>query len=829
MSKKIIGLLLLASVGLAINAPVGLSHPSFERLNVIRQLKTASASNTSIRSSKKTSVEAVNSQILAKERQLRQAKSPQQAATIAHQLSLAYLDRRQFDRAREKIEVSLKHYPTARAYNTKGSIDLEQGHHQQAASSFKTATINYENDRDYAGKVGASTNYAIALQQLGQYQQAKDVLESLEPYMKEISPDLLANYQRNVGITYATIGDYQQAKASLEKANKATENVEYKAEIAIDTGNMYAVEEPSKARQFYQLAYSLSSDELTKATALANSAIPLHKLGKTDEAIHVLSQAQNSIAALEPSVRKTELSLKTLDSKIYLEKELNRPVVSSRDLQKLQEITATSNPTHQSYGWGYMGAIAIVRNRPAEAVKLNNKAIEIAMMLPNEPQLAYQWQHQQGRAYKSLGQPKLAIESYRNSVDNINKIRADLVAYSSDRQYSFKESLEPIYRELVDLLTDDPTQENLVTARYTIESLQLIELENYFRSSCLDANTEQIDNIDPAAAAIYPITLENKLATIVSTAGEPIQYHQVAVGKAEVEQTINSFLVQSNLSGSRKRRQALGEEIYDWLITPHQQFFDQQKIETLVFVLDSGMRNLPVSAINRGDRYLIEDYKIALAPGLQLISERQKSREKVNAVIGGISQSHQNFKALPAVETEVNQIAQNFSSELLLNQEFTTQKLKQTLEEEESSGILHLATHGQFSSNPEETFVLTWNDRIDVNELDNILKVRQETPKLKPIELLMLSACKTAAGDERAALGLAGVAVKSGARSTIGTLWSVNDASTSILSQALYEGLEKDIGKAESLRQAQLKLLRSDKYSHPYYWGAFVMVGNWKS
>ena len=141
--------------------------------------------------------------------------------------------------------------------------------------------------------------------------------------------------------------------------------------------------------------------------------------------------------------------------------------------------------------------------------------------------------------------------------------------------------------------------------------------------------------------------------------------------------------------------------------------------------------------------------------------------------------------------------------------------------------IVHLATHGQFSSRAEDTFLLTWDDRINVNDLDGLLQDRDFTNDT-PIELLILSACQTATGDNQAALGLAGVAVRSGARSTLATLWSIQDDSTAELMTHFYQALKTPkISKSEALRQAQLSLLRNPKYRHPFYWSAFVLVGNW--
>ena len=165
----------------------------------------------------------------------------------------------------------------------------------------------------------------------------------------------------------------------------------------------------------------------------------------------------------------------------------------------------------------------------------------------------------------------------------------------------------------------------------------------------------------------------------------------------------------------------------------------------------------------------------------------------------------------------------------MLNEQFTNTSLREQLRATPSS-LVHLATHGQFSSNPEETFIVTWNDQIKVKEFEDLLRAREEIGNAQPIELLVMSACQTAAGDKRAALGIAGVAVRSGARSTVATLWSVKDESTVALMDEFYQQLAKaspSMTKAEALRQAQISLVHSSDFNHPFYWSPFVLVGNW--
>ncbi len=164
----------------------------------------------------------------------------------------------------------------------------------------------------------------------------------------------------------------------------------------------------------------------------------------------------------------------------------------------------------------------------------------------------------------------------------------------------------------------------------------------------------------------------------------------------------------------------------------------------------------------------------------------------------------------------------------MLDREFTSSELERRVSNANAS-ILHLATHGQFSSDPERTFLLAWDKRVSIGELGLWLKARN-VERTRAFDLLILSACQTAVGDDRAALGLAGLAVQSGATSTIATLWGVNDESTAQLMQQLYAFIaqEETLSKSESLRQAQLTLLRDPKYQHPYHWAPFVLVGNWQ-
>ncbi|WP_264321068.1 CHAT domain-containing protein [Zarconia navalis] len=115
-----------------------------------------------------------------------------------------------------------------------------------------------------------------------------------------------------------------------------------------------------------------------------------------------------------------------------------------------------------------------------------------------------------------------------------------------------------------------------------------------------------------------------------------------------------------------------------------------------------------------------------------------------------------------------------------------------------------------------------------MREFDRLFRSRNPD-RAKAIDLLVLSACETAPGDKRAVLGLAGVAVRSGARSTIASLWSLKDDSAVEFAGHFYKSLVAGETRAEALRRAQLSFLHGDRgRDAPLYWAPYVLVGDWR-
>ncbi|HEY9664993.1 MAG TPA: CHAT domain-containing protein, partial [Allocoleopsis sp.] len=476
-----------------------------------------------------------------------------------------------------------------------------------------------------------------------------------------------------------------------------------------------------------------------------------------------------------------------------------------------------------------------------KAQQFTVQATTLAQSLQAED-IVYQWQWQLGRLLQQGDDREGAIAAYTTATRTLEQVRQNLLTIEPDLQFSFRENVEPLYRELVDLLlkSDDatePAHENLRQAIRTISELQQAELENFLRCNLEPQQSLDEADPDPTAAFIYPIILRDRLEVILKLPqGKQYLHYQTPLSQTEINQVLvhlRSGLEDRSISPEVLN---LSQQVYNWLIHPAEVALEQNGVKTLVFLLDGTFRNVPMAALYDGQQYLIERYAIALAPSLQLPQPRPLAALKLDALIFGLSQiragfqPHQGFSSLPNVETELAEIRSQIPSQQRLNAAFTADALERMVSTS-SEPIIHLATHGQFSSNPEQTFILSWDARIDVNRLSQILRNRDEHIA-HPIELLILSACRTADGDDRAALGLAGLAVRLGARSTIASLWDVNDLATAQLMQVFYQQLasaDRALTRAEALRQAQLSLLQAERegYNVPFFWAPYVLVGNW--
>ncbi|MBT9315769.1 CHAT domain-containing protein [Leptothoe spongobia] len=699
-----------------------------------------------------------------------------------------------------------------------------------------------ETQTDPSLQLLAMTSLGNVLRQSGYLTQSQQILE--QAVAKASSPSALPTVLLSLG--QVEQARYRQSLYLYEQTGDALDQMVSLAKQALD---------------HYQAAADLTSPETPMAVQIAAPTLELLtqlRAGSVDVLAQVKPQVTARLQAQLQLVKRLPLeqlppSRSLITSQISLARSLTtlatgtgqpftpgiQPATDILPLLRRAYTQATElgdvDAQSQALGaWGHLyeaGGNEVEENQ-RQARQFTQKALALAQSIGAD-HLAYRWQWQLGRLYRQ-DQPQ-ALTYYQAAVDSLENVRQDLVAVETDVRFLLRDAVEPLYRELVTLLLENsvPPQANLKQAVREIDALQLARLEDFLSCNLTQQVALDETQLDPTAAIVYPIVLPEQLAVVVRLPqSDQVQFYRTPLSAEEINRTLDSLRVQVEQPFLSDQFFELSQQVYDWLIRPIESLLVEQSVDTLVFVSDGALRNVPMAALHDGQQFLIERYGVALSPSLQLPVSQPLGDVGLETLAFGLSKirtdflPHAGFNPLDNVEKELASIQSQVNAKSLINQHFTSDNL-QTLVDEDPASVIHLATHGQFSSNPGDTFLLSWDRRISLDDLSQMLNRRTGQ---RGIELLILSACKTATGDSRATLGLAGVAIQSGARSTIASLWNVNDLATSELMSHLYRILAESgkTSRAQALRQAQLQLLQTPGYQAPVYWAAYVLVGNWR-
>ncbi|NMF63205.1 CHAT domain-containing protein [Brasilonema octagenarum] len=748
------------------------------------------------------------------------------------------------------------------------------GRYRQAKKILTEVSQTFQNQSDSSTKASGLLSLGNIMQVVGDLKESQQVLQQSLALAKATSSDQIiaetlfslgntarAQYDKKKALDYyqqaasASTDSTTRTQAHLNRLSLLVETKQFADASALSSQIESEINNLPASRMVVEAKINFAQSLMKLNSCTSCKTIP-PRVGNTPRVAKVFSTEQNTDSSkflvnfnglgLLPrnfsSGRATllmENRATSPSSPSVLETSAQILANAVQQAQSLQDNRA------ESYALGTLGNLYQINQQFTDAQKLTQKALVIAQNL-HALDIVYQWQWQLGRIYKQQGNQKTAIAYYSEAFNTLQTLRSDLVAINPDIQFSFRESVEPVYRELVALLLQtenesiqhqesqkSENQKNLQQARFVIEALQIAELDNFFRSACLTAKQKLdliVDKKDSRSAVLYPIILPDRLDVILKLPNQNLRHYKTVIAENKVERVVENLTEYLRDVTRTSQVKQLSQQIYDWLIQPAEAELSKSGIKTLVFVLDGALRNIPMSVLydKQHEKYLVEKYAIAIVPGLQLLDPKPLQKVKLNTIIAGVAAErtieNRKFPPLQNVPQELQQIQSEVpKTEELLNQKFTEHNLQKELQSAPFS-VVHLATHGEFSSDPEKTFVLTWDKLLKVKEFDHLLRFR-DTKTSSAIELLVLSACKTAVGDKRAALGLAGVAVQAGARSTLATLWSVDDEATANLMSWFYKELKAGVNKAEALQRAQLAVFAQQK--SPYFWAPFVLVGNW--
>lgn len=725
----------------------------------------------------------------------------------------------------------------AQTLNIQGELQLAQGQTDASIKTSQEAEQIWKKLGDTAGVTRSCINQAQALRVAGFYRRSLNILEEVSKQL-QAQPDSLVKVTalRSLGNVLQQLGELESSQKNLQQSLEIAQRLQLPLEISLtefSLGNTTrSLSNIKRAIAHYENAAKIAPNPLAKVQALINQLSLLVENERITEA-----------KSLIPTIQSQVPNLPSNQAGIYARINFAQTLTTIGNKKDIAEILATSihqakiigDERAESYALGSLGEVYEQNQQWQEAQDLTQQGLFLAQKI-DASDIAYRLEWQLGRLLKAQGNIEAAISAYDAAVTTLQSLRSDLVAVNRDVQFNFRDRIEPLYRQSVELILQEKGQgkPDLDKVRQRMEALQVAELDNFFREACLSNQFVVLDKLvdrdNPYTAIFYPIILDNYLEIIIKLPKQPLIHKTSQVNRQQVEQVITKIRETIVEPDANLQFQAVSQQLYNWLIKPVETDLKNSKVNTLVFIPDGLLRNIPMSALYDGKEYLVQKYSIAISPGLQLFTPKPLplAHKKLNALLGGLSQPPKNekFAPLPNVKVELKLIQESgVSTTTLLDKNFTSTNLAKTINAQ-AFRVVHLATHGQFSSKAKDTFILAADGRINVSELDSLLKSREQK-RTEAVELLVLSACETAAGDNRAALGLAGVALRAGARSTLASLWQIGDNSTALLIEEFYRQLVTGKTTAEALRFAQLKLLKAPEYNRPMYWAPYVIVGNW--
>jgi CHAT domain-containing protein len=737
--------------------------------------------------------------------------------------------------------------PTPDTFMDQGLRAYQRGAFDQALAAWKQAADLYERDGKIGEQSRALAQAAQASESLGQVGQALQQLELALTLAQQTGDRArIAAVMESLGRTYLAVRKPDAAVQHLTQAlamAQADEDRRLIAAIHNDLGIAHVAQQHDAEAV---AAFATSAQE-ARATgdrpltvrASINAARMALKLTQPDNARRWLDHAFDALKDFEPS-HDTAMNLIQVGLG-YQQLRASMPAMNAPLLLRAAGVLLKATTVAEqigdvrtrSYADGYLAHLYETEHRYDEALQLTRRAVFSAQSA-NAPESLFRWQWQLGRLLAATSKLDEAIASYGHATTTLRPIRMEVGSSRGNDSFAEDDSARRLFFEFADLLlqraslTADPqvAERYLLSARDAIETYKATELRDYFRDNCVDTLQGRITKLDQLAAGtavVYPIVFADRLELLVSLPNGLTRL-SIPVSSATLTQEVRAF---RRTVEKRTTREYLphAQQLYAWLIRPLEPDLASFQITTLVFIPDGPLRTVPMAALHDGKQFLIEKFAVATTPGLSLTDPKPIDREKVLLLSSGLSRAVQGFPSLPFVEEEINAIRTLYRGDQLLNAEFSTPRLEQELKDH-PYGILHIATHGRFATDITQSYLLTYNGKLTMNELDHLIGLFRY--RKDPLELLTLSACQTGIGDDRAALGLAGVAIKAGARSALATLWFINDEASATLVSEFYRQLRNPkLSKAQALQAAQQKLLTDRVYEHPAYWSPFLLLNNW--
>jgi CHAT domain-containing protein/lipopolysaccharide biosynthesis regulator YciM len=731
---------------------------------------------------------------------------------------------------------------------------------------------------DKRGQVAALGILGEAYRSLGNYDQAIKYLDTA----KQVSPEYNFLVLNSLGNAYKSRGQLRDLQAdSADKAGLSNKQEEFTKK---------SQEDYNKAYQYFQDSIKFARNQkqsLAEMRGLLNliqlaSQTNKHKIIDDQEfnknlkyALVVLENLPDSATKVYGAIDLAYLQRDTQGTSPFTSCPTQLVLSGNNESLNLLEnavLTSKKLPDNRliSYANGALGHYWECRSDQEKALKYTQSAILAADNKMSAKDSLYLWEWQAGRILDQQGRKEEAIASYQRAFDILEDIRSNILTAERDVQFDFRDVVQPLYQTLaqsrLDLLgigaiTDEQRAKELSKVVNTIDALKLAELQNYFGNDCILSalNPKQVGELlqDNSVAFqntafLSSIILKDKTGILLQLPNQTTKFKWIEDPNQEGDKIVSRDGLEKKITEFRKGLVTTGKinydkttaaQLYDWIIRPFAEDIKPDKIKTLVFIQDGFLRSVPMAALydHQEKKYLVETYAVATTPSLRLTVPKVSYRQSQKALILGLTKEAtidgKSFDPLSWVSEEVNVVESIFPNHTaLIDDNFIPESFGQKLEKT-TYPIVHIASHAQFGIIPEDTFIVTGkNQKLTISQLENSL--RNLNSKSDSVELLTLTACKTAVGDDRSTLGLAGVALQVGVKSAIASLWSIQDDSTSELVKTFYTNYRNDgMSIAQALQTAQKRMINAKKlppseginpkYDHPGYWAAMIVIGNW--
>jgi CHAT domain-containing protein/Tfp pilus assembly protein PilF len=726
----------------------------------------------------------------------------------------------------------------AQALNSIASVYNELGQFVRAIESYERALKISKESKDALGESGILNNMGIVYRNLGQFDRAIKLYQDALKIQQKLGDRVgIARTINNLGLVYrnnkeyaSSLDYYRQALALTKESGKNPAG-----EAVIHNNIGFLLNERglnAEAFKSYQQSLEISqklADRVNESVTLGNIGLLYNSQGQFDVALGYYQQAL--AISRQTGDRAGEAKLYQHIGTLLKERKQNILAIAylKQSVNIYEEIRKDLNSLARQEQKLYADTIAPVYRRLADLLLQQDRVIEAQQVLDllKVQEMDDYLKNVRGNEQTAKGVEYQPVERQMMA---LNIELSDLQVLESQGKLTL-----PQKERLTTLVNQEKEANRQFSAFLNSAEVQKLttELNKDIQQQNVDLKAivglqKELKQLN--AAIIYPLVLESRLEIVLVTPSAPPIHRTVQVRQRDINAAVEKF--RSNLiDSSNFDFKDSSEQFYKWLIAPIEAELQQANVQTIIYAPDSRLRYIPIATLYDGKQFLVEKYNInnITASSLTNFNRRGVNQPKVLAGASTIAHSVTvlgkpiSFGAIPATKQEVKNIAKIFPSVTeLVDSSFTKPTTKIGTD---SHSIIHLATHGSFNTGtPDESFLIFGDsDRLTLKEID--------TWVLKGVDLVVLSACETGIGgkygDGTEVLGLGYQFQNVGARAVIASLWTVSDGGTQKLMDAFYASLKKGVSPTESLRLAQISLIRGgEPFDHPYFWSAFFLIGN---